>query len=51
MLEAGYSQNTNEIIIRGDFFELDHIYYLIQRISGNYGIDSKCVLDGYSHTV
>lgn len=49
MLEATYNKKTNEIIIRGDFFELDHIYFLIQRISGNYGIDSECVLDGYTH--
>ena len=36
MLQAIIDKDTSEIIIRGEFFELDKIYFLIERLSGMY---------------
>ena len=47
MLHTALSRETNEFIIRGEFFELDQIYFLIERLTGNYGIDGKCPLPEY----
>lgn len=47
MLQTAFDKNTSQIIIRGDFFELDRIYFMIERLSGNYGIGSTCLLNGY----
>lgn len=47
MLQAVLAKESNEIIIRGDFFELDQIYFLIERINGRCGIDRPCLLPEY----
>lgn len=49
MLQTTIDRDTSEIIIRGEFFELDHIYFLIERLSGNYGIPHKHYLPEYEN--
>lgn len=47
MLQAALAKETSEIIIRGDFFELDQVYFLIERITGRYGVNRPCLLPEY----
>ncbi len=47
MLHTVYDNETNEIILRGEFFEFDQIYFMIERLAGTYGIDRTCLLPGY----
>lgn len=51
MLQAVLAKENNEIVIRGDFFELDQIYFLIERINGRYGIDRPCLLPEYQNAL
>jgi len=48
MLHAALDKKNAGIIIRGEFFELDEIYFMNERLAGTYGIDNVCLLDGYS---
>ncbi len=47
MLQAVLDKDTVGIIIRGEFFELDKLYFLNERLAGTYGINSICLLEGY----
>lgn len=49
MLQTIIDKDTSEIIIRGEFFELDKIYFLIERLSGNYGNPEKHYLPDYEN--
>jgi len=47
MLQTVYDKETNEIIIRGEFFDLDKIYFINERLMGTYGVDKSCLLPSY----
>lgn len=47
MLQAVFDKETAGIIVRGEFFDLDKIYFMNERLAGNYGVDNTCLLDGY----
>lgn len=40
-------RNNNEVIIRGDFWEFDRLYFAIAKFTGNYGINGTCPFPGY----
>lgn len=46
MLTVGKSDNNN-VVIRGDFWEFDRLYFAISKFTGDYGIDSICPFPGY----
>lgn len=39
--------NKNNIIIRGDFWDFDRLYFAISKFTGDYGINSSCPFPGY----
>ena len=47
MLQAVLDKDAVGIIIRGEFFELDKLYFLNERLAGTYGINNICLLEGY----
>ena len=51
MLQAVLEKDTNEILIRGEFFELDEIYFMIKRITGDYGISKNPPLPEYQNAL
>ena len=46
MLTVGKSDNNN-VIIRGDFWDFDRLYFAISKFTGDFGIDSSCPFTGY----
>ena len=49
MLMSTFDKNAAEFIVRGEFFELDKLYFLIERLSGNYGIPPRHYLPEYEN--
>ena len=49
MLMTALDSNTAEIIIRGEFFELDKIYFLVERLRGDYGIPALHYLPDFEN--
>jgi len=39
--------NNSNVIIRGDFWDFDRLYFAISKFTGDYGIDSTCPFSGY----
>ena len=48
MLSVQKSSNTNGVILRGDFFDLDRLYFAIMKFTGFHGKDDQCVFDNCS---
>lgn len=46
MLTVGKG-NFNNIILRGDFWDFDRLYFAISKFTGDFGIDSTCPFPGY----
>lgn len=49
MLMSALDKQTSEIILRGEFFEFDKIYFLIERLRGAYGIPPHHYLPAYEN--
>ena len=45
MFSIEKSSNTNGVTLKGDFFDLDRLYFAIMKFTGNHGIDDKCPFD------
>lgn len=46
MLTVGKG-NCNNVILRGDFWDFDRLYFAISKFTGDFGIDSTCPFPGY----
>ena len=49
MLQTTIDPNTRDLIVRGEFFEFDRIYFLVERLAGNHGIDKQPPLPAYKN--
>lgn len=49
MLQAVLDKENAGIIIRGEFFDLDKLYFLNERLAGTYGVEPNCLLEGYEN--
>ena len=47
MLRTVLNEEKSYITVRGEFFDLDKIYFMNERLAGTYGIGNTCLLDGY----
>lgn len=47
MIIVEKTRTGNGITIKGDFFDLDRLYFSIFKFTGFHGIDSKCTFPGY----
>jgi len=45
MFSVEKSSNTNGVTLKGDFFDLDRLYFAIMKFTGNHGINDKCPFD------
>ena len=45
MLTVAKMRNSNGVVLQGDFFDLDRLYFAIFKFTGFFGIDSKCTFD------
>jgi len=48
MLIVEKSRDTNGVMIKGDFFDLDRLYFAIMKFTGLHGIEAQCYFDGCS---
>ena len=49
MLQAVLDKENAGIIIRGEFYDLDKLYFLNERLAGTYGVEPNCLLEGYEN--
>ncbi|NLD46916.1 MAG: hypothetical protein GX660_06915 [Clostridiaceae bacterium] len=49
MLTIQKSNNYNGIELKGDFFDLDRLYFAILKFTGFHGIKDKCCFPGYDN--
>jgi len=47
MIIVEKARDGNGIFLKGDFFDLDRLYFAIYKYTGFHGIDSKCTFPGY----
>ncbi len=47
MITVEKAQKSNGVLIKGDFFDLDRLYFAIYKYTGFHGIDDKCTFPGY----
>ena len=46
MIYVEKSKNTNGVFLKGDFFDLDRLYFAIFKFTGYHGMDDRCVFPG-----
>ena len=47
MIIVEKAKHENGILLKGDFFDLDRLYFAIYKYTGFHGIDSECTFPGY----
>jgi hypothetical protein len=48
MLSINKSNDKFGIQLQGDFFDFDRLYFAIYKLTGQFGVDSKCPFEGYA---
>lgn len=49
MLSLGKNQDKFGLKLEGDFFDLDRLYFAIFKLTGQFGLNSKCPYEGYAN--
>ena len=47
MIIVEKARERNGVSLKGDFFDLDRLYFAIYKYTGFHGIDGKCIFPGY----
>jgi len=47
MIIVEKAKEGNGVLLKGDFFDLDRLYFAIYKYTGFHGIDSECTFPGY----
>lgn len=47
MIIVEKAREENGVLLKGDFFDLDRLYFAIYKFTGFHGIDSACTFPGY----
>lgn len=48
MIIVEKAREGNGVILKGDFFDLDRLYFAIYKFTGYHGVDSICTFPGYN---